>query len=109
MLIFFAAWHTGLDLKQAHQSWDESFALFNFKPGHKQIIQNMKVKYKCLNAHDDFSLQRHKNAQAQGIVPMEYSGIFNNLMDEIDMENSFEIDADIEPIAINCIGHKTAK
>jgi len=109
MLIFFSAWHTGLDLKEAHQTWDEKFAVFDFKPGHQQIMQNIKVKYKCFDAWDDFSLQCHRNAQVYGTPPMEYSAIPNDIIDDIDKDNSFEIDMDVESMSFGCIGHKTVK
>ena len=50
MLSLFAPWRTGLDLKLQVSTWDDAFGAFGFKPGHRSIMQNMNVRYECLDA-----------------------------------------------------------
>ena len=109
MLALFTPWRSGYDLKPKDKSWDDVFVSSRFKPGHKLIMQNMNVKYECLDAHDDFFLQCCNNAQQQGFFSMSNLHITEQMMDEIDKDNTFEVNMDFEPMITNCIGRKTAK
>ena len=109
MLTLFAPWRTGYDLKPHNKTWDVAFIAFNFKQGHKIIMQNFNVKYECLDAHDDFSLQRRNNSHEQGFVPMSKLAILERLINEMEEDNGFEGDIDFEPMLTNFIGRKTAK
>ncbi|KAF9459636.1 hypothetical protein BDZ94DRAFT_1119670, partial [Collybia nuda] len=62
MLTFFKPWRTGLELKDAHQSWDEAFLAHQFGDEDNKVIQNFNLWYECLDARDDFRAQLRDNA-----------------------------------------------
>ncbi|KAF9471128.1 hypothetical protein BDN70DRAFT_820445, partial [Pholiota conissans] len=54
MLTLFRPWRTGEELKSVDQSWDEAFNNFQFSPRDTILINNLNLKYECLDARDDF-------------------------------------------------------
>ncbi|KAJ3551661.1 hypothetical protein NM688_g4575 [Phlebia brevispora] len=69
MLTFFFhhGWRTGLELRNAGESWDMSFTRAVFSPRHGQIMKNMNVLYECLDARHDFASQRRAAERAEGL------------------------------------------
>jgi hypothetical protein len=61
MLTLFQPWRTGLDLKQANESWDDAFIAHNFTARQLQIIDNFNIRYECNDARDDYSTQLKKD------------------------------------------------
>jgi Helitron helicase-like domain at N-terminus/PIF1-like helicase len=60
MLTLFRPWRSGLDLKTADQSWDESFLSTNFSKRQLQLMDNFHLRYECMDARDDFHAQLRK-------------------------------------------------
>lgn len=57
MLALFQPWHSGKDLKQELESWDEAFTRYQFSGFHKQLMSNFNIRYECLDARDDYRAQ----------------------------------------------------
>lgn len=57
MLTLFKPWRTGRDLKTNENTWDQSFLEYNFSPTHLTIMNNMNLRYECLDARDDYHAQ----------------------------------------------------
>ncbi|KAI0087678.1 hypothetical protein BDY19DRAFT_866070, partial [Irpex rosettiformis] len=55
MLTLFAPWRTGLELRAADQSWNQSFGSFQFLPHYVSMMNNMNVLYECRDASHDFA------------------------------------------------------
>lgn len=77
MLTLFKPWRTGLDLKDEQSTWDESFLRNTFSEAHSTVMNNMNLRYECLDASDDF----HAQMKAGGIVfpGSEDDGLFSDL------------------------------
>jgi hypothetical protein len=69
MLTFFKPWRTGKNLKFEEQSWDDAFRTHMFNTRQLNIIKYFNVRYKCLDARDDYATQMKKSEQV---------GIFSN-------------------------------
>ena len=54
MLTLFKPWRSSQDLKEAHQSWADAFASYEFKPENKKIMDNFNLRYECLDERDDY-------------------------------------------------------
>ncbi|KAF9470391.1 hypothetical protein BDN70DRAFT_821443, partial [Pholiota conissans] len=54
MLTLFRPWRTGQELKRVDQSWDEAFIEYQFSARDTTLINNLNLKYECLDARDDF-------------------------------------------------------
>ena len=66
MLTFFKPWRSGMDLKTQGQSWDDAFGTHSFSDKQKGIMRNMNIRYKCLDAWDDFHAQLSKGDTSIG-------------------------------------------
>ena len=60
MLVFFKPWHTGSELKQQDQTWDDTFHAHKFTPRQQQLMKNFNLRHECLDAWDDFHAQLRK-------------------------------------------------
>ncbi|RXW13813.1 hypothetical protein EST38_g12040 [Candolleomyces aberdarensis] len=65
MLALFAPWRTGLELRLDHQTWTAAFDAFPFGIRHRQIVDNLKIRYECYDARDDFHAQLRLRLAAQ--------------------------------------------
>ena len=88
---------TGYDLKAHNHNWDSEFAFFNFKAGHKLIMQNMNVKYECMDAHDDHSLQCCKLANELGFVHSSGFKLPDKFVENIENTNDYDLDIEMIP------------
>jgi hypothetical protein len=57
MLALFQPWHSGYDLKERNQSWDDAFTSYNFSSHQKNIMDNFNLRDECMDARDDFHTQ----------------------------------------------------
>ncbi|KAI4294022.1 hypothetical protein K525DRAFT_149542, partial [Schizophyllum commune Loenen D] len=64
MLTLFAPWRRGRDLKPEGYNWDTTFRQYNFKPRHRQLMENFNLRYECANARDDFRNELNKKRRA---------------------------------------------
>ncbi|KAG2004898.1 ATP-dependent DNA helicase PIF1 [Coprinopsis cinerea AmutBmut pab1-1] len=64
MLAIFKPWRSGLNLKDESQLWDEAFAEHKFQAHFLNVMDNLNLRYECLDAKDDFfaQLKKRKNA-----------------------------------------------
>ena len=62
MLALFQPWHSGKDLKQEPETWDEAFTKYQFSEFHKQLMNNFNIRYECLDARDDYRAQMKKGS-----------------------------------------------
>ncbi|KIJ60978.1 hypothetical protein HYDPIDRAFT_177190 [Hydnomerulius pinastri MD-312] len=69
MLALFKPWRSGNDLKSKDQSWDSAFHSHLFENRDLKIMQNMNVRYECLDARDDFSAQCKKDSFQDKHIP----------------------------------------
>ena len=109
MLCLFKPWHTGYDLKAHNHNWDLEFAFFNFKAGHKLIMQNMNVKYECMDAHDDHSLQCCKLANELGFVHSSGFKLPDKFVENIEDTDDYDLDIENDSFLTNIVGCKSAK
>ncbi|KAF6744183.1 hypothetical protein DFP72DRAFT_826265, partial [Ephemerocybe angulata] len=54
MLTLFCPWRTGIDLRSADQSWEQTFNAYRFTERQKDLMQNFNMRYECYDARDDF-------------------------------------------------------
>ncbi|KAF8416921.1 hypothetical protein L210DRAFT_812147, partial [Boletus edulis BED1] len=107
MLTLFKPWRSGYDLKDLEQSWYDAFNIFSFSSCHLAIIDNMRVKYECLDARDDFSIQRRKMSKNANIHFNE--DLPENIVDEVENDNIVDCTVDPDLWSSSYIGKKTAK
>lgn len=74
MLTLFKLWRTGLDLKEAGISWDETFRQHDFSEYANQKMKFFNTKYECLDAKDDYRTQHKAENQGVNFDWMEGSG-----------------------------------
>ncbi|KAF8582370.1 hypothetical protein K439DRAFT_1278374, partial [Ramaria rubella] len=53
MLTLFKPWHTGFDLKNDFESWEDAFASYTFPDRQLQITSFMQIRFECNDARDD--------------------------------------------------------
>jgi PIF1-like helicase len=63
-LTLFKPWHTGHDLRQNSELWNEAFTAYNFGTWPTQLMHNMNIHYECLDAQDDFHAQMKKGTMS---------------------------------------------
>ncbi|CAA7269296.1 unnamed protein product [Cyclocybe aegerita] len=68
MLTLFKPWQSGLDLKNATQTWDNAFYLHEFSPRQKEIIGNFNLRYECNDSQDDYSAKLKKDSLTTGLM-----------------------------------------
>ncbi|KAJ3537079.1 hypothetical protein NMY22_g5748 [Coprinellus aureogranulatus] len=74
MLTLFKPWRTGRDLRYQDQTWSQAYQAYEFPSRYKSIIQNINLRYECLDARDDYRAQM-KN----GVHPeMGFAGGFDH-------------------------------
>ena len=61
MLTLFKPWSTGHDLKSTEETWEQAFNKHIFSPAQKNLMSNFNLRYKCLDARDDYSAQMKDN------------------------------------------------
>ncbi|KDR65593.1 hypothetical protein GALMADRAFT_41664, partial [Galerina marginata CBS 339.88] len=61
MLTLFKPWHTGYDLKNKNQTWDDAFNEYSFTQQQKKFMDNFNLRYECNDARDDYSAKLDKN------------------------------------------------
>ncbi len=101
MLVLFKPWRTGYDLRRDHQvSWDDTFQLHAFSAFHERIMANFNLRYKCLDARDDYRAEMLQEVAKELPVWMS-SDTYNELAAEGDQHMVLEdmadygIDADL--------------
>ena len=62
MLAFFHLWHTGKDLKNESETWDDAFTEYPFNGFQKQLMNTFNIRYECLDARDDYRAQLKKGS-----------------------------------------------
>ncbi|KAJ3526701.1 hypothetical protein NMY22_g10064 [Coprinellus aureogranulatus] len=62
MLSLFKPWRSGLDLRSEHASWHDAFVNYDFPKRFTQIMNNINLKYECLDARDDYRTQMRQSA-----------------------------------------------
>ncbi|KAF9061358.1 hypothetical protein BDP27DRAFT_1149266, partial [Rhodocollybia butyracea] len=60
MLSLFKPWRNGNDLKNDNDTWEATFMSCIFSERQQELMRNIQMKHECRDAHNDFSLQRHK-------------------------------------------------
>src|ERR1700759_4918050 len=84
MLTLFKPWRDGKDLKRDDQSWDEAFTDHKFTPHQVELMKFFNIRYKCLDARDDYSkLLKQKNVTG-GVFPHWFSSDDNSNFNEDD-------------------------
>ncbi|KAH6892689.1 hypothetical protein BKA70DRAFT_1440735 [Coprinopsis sp. MPI-PUGE-AT-0042] len=70
MLTLFKPWQTGLELKQDNQLWDEAFRTSPFDCYTCKLIDNINLRYECMDAKDNLKSQHKKKYRAAlGLSP----------------------------------------
>jgi len=70
MLTLFKPWRTGKDLKLQNDSWDDAFTTHKFTSNQVQVMKNFNIRYECLDARDDFSVQlKQGGVSSDGLFP----------------------------------------
>ncbi len=69
MLTLFRPWRSGADLKKPEENWHEAFSSYEFTDHQKQLMNNLNLRYECLDERDDFHAQMWKNDGSTLIVP----------------------------------------
>jgi hypothetical protein len=63
MLTLFKPWRSGNDLKRVEHTWDESFSSYKFNERSQEVMNNLQLRYECLDSRDDFHASRNSNTQ----------------------------------------------
>ncbi|KAH6867295.1 hypothetical protein BKA70DRAFT_1070243, partial [Coprinopsis sp. MPI-PUGE-AT-0042] len=64
ILTLFRPWSSGLELKDDTQLWDEAFQAHSFDPYTQRLIDNLNLKYECMDAKDRLKSQHKKKYRA---------------------------------------------
>lgn len=65
ILTFFSPWRQGLDLKSSGETWASAFERHSFSERHLKIVDNMKIRFECYDARDDYHAQLKLRTAAQ--------------------------------------------
>ena len=92
MLTLFKPWRNSQDLKNVHESWAEAFALYEFNPEDRKIINNFNLRYECLDERDDYHaiLKRQSNVKDRKPLSL-YQDQYDNDCD-LGIHSNFEED-----------------
>ena len=60
MLTIFKPWRNAGHLKTVEQTWDEAFTGCSFPSRESELIDNLNLRYECLDARDDFRAEMNK-------------------------------------------------
>jgi hypothetical protein len=85
MLTLFKPWRSGKNLKDEDQSWDEAFTDHDFTERELQIMDNLNLRYECLDARDDFSAQLKQGAVTSDGTCPKFMTL--DMMDDLDKES----------------------
>ncbi|KAF6741291.1 hypothetical protein DFP72DRAFT_755134, partial [Ephemerocybe angulata] len=55
MLTLFCPWRTGIDLRSADVSWEETFNQYEFTERERELMDNFNMRYECYDARDDYT------------------------------------------------------
>ena len=89
MLTLFKPWRSGASLKTAEQSWDDAFSVHSFATTQCQYMNNMHLKYECVDAQDDYHALLKKNAVALPVgIPFREEVLMENHDEGLDDLNA---------------------
>ena len=89
MLTLFKPWRSGASLKTAEQSWDDAFSAHSFATTQCQYMNNMHLKYECVDAQDDYHALFKKNAVALPVgIPFREEVLMENHDEGLDDLNT---------------------
>ncbi|KAF6755124.1 hypothetical protein DFP72DRAFT_745796, partial [Ephemerocybe angulata] len=54
MLTLFCPWRTGIDLRSAETTWEETFRKYAFTDQQRTLMENFNMRYECYDARDDY-------------------------------------------------------
>ncbi|KAF6759626.1 hypothetical protein DFP72DRAFT_789841, partial [Ephemerocybe angulata] len=54
MLTLFCPWRTGIDLRSADVTWEETFNQYTFTDRQRELMNNFNMRYECYDARDDY-------------------------------------------------------
>ena len=60
MLTIFKPWRNAGHLKTVEQTWNEAFTGCSFPSRESELINNLNLRYECLDARDDFRAEMNK-------------------------------------------------
>jgi Helitron helicase-like domain at N-terminus/PIF1-like helicase len=60
MLTIFKPWRNAAHLKAIDQTWDDAFCGYIFPEKESELINNLNLRYECLDARDDFHAEMNK-------------------------------------------------
>ncbi|KAF6758493.1 hypothetical protein DFP72DRAFT_759920, partial [Ephemerocybe angulata] len=55
MLTLFCPWRTGIDLRSAKDTWEETFDKYEFTDRQRTLMENFNMRYECYDARDDYT------------------------------------------------------
>ncbi|KAF6741364.1 hypothetical protein DFP72DRAFT_834239, partial [Ephemerocybe angulata] len=55
MLTLFCPWRTGIDLRSADATWEETFNQYGFVQRQRDLMDNFNMRYECYDARDDYN------------------------------------------------------
>ncbi|KAF6741383.1 hypothetical protein DFP72DRAFT_833742, partial [Ephemerocybe angulata] len=55
MLTLFCPWRTGIDLRSAETTWEQTFDQYDFTARQRELMNNFNMRYECYDARDDYS------------------------------------------------------
>ncbi|KAF8234664.1 hypothetical protein L208DRAFT_1547674 [Tricholoma matsutake] len=100
MLTLFKPWRSGLYLKDASDSWDESFMSHKFSAQQLEIMKNMNIQYECLDARDDFHAQMKKGATVMQSWAEPGTQIFDDL-DQLVIDDAVNMPSTLDEYVIS--------
>ncbi|KAI0056168.1 hypothetical protein BV25DRAFT_1762834, partial [Artomyces pyxidatus] len=83
MLTLFKPWRSGTDLKQPHQTWEDTFNEYDFTYRQRELMDFFQIRYECNDARDDFAAQRKADKKAMD----KMNPIFGQFADDLDAQN----------------------
>lgn len=67
MLTLFAPWRTGIDMKSADETWEQTFDAYNFTERQETLMANFNMRYECYDARDDYGAIIKAAGKANGL------------------------------------------
>ena len=117
MLTLFKPWRTGKDLKLQNDSWDDAFTTHKFTSNQVQVMKNFNIRYECLDARDDFSVQlKQGGVSSDGLFPQFMTTELLSDLDDDHMQDGVDFgvnddnanyDLEDDPFGLNkyfCLG-----
>jgi hypothetical protein len=97
MLVLFKPWRRGNDLK-VEQTWNTAFQEFEFTQQERCYMCNFNVRYKCLDAHDDYRAQMKRGIPVTGSWDVD-DGI--EVDDGDDLQGTTSADVELDDLPFN--------